>query len=79
LELLPGDELPVANAVQRWRLGGEAVADVVAQWWQQWGEADAPMPVALKALQRMLEPLQQPASTTDASAADHQRAPHDQA
>ncbi|KAA5539854.1 hypothetical protein FYK55_22650 [Roseiconus nitratireducens] len=57
LEILRTDKLPIADAIRLWRLGDPAVGQVVDQWWQQWGDSKAPTPVALKALDRMLEPL----------------------
>ncbi|MCA9137787.1 MAG: hypothetical protein KDB00_13540 [Planctomycetales bacterium] len=57
LELFRADQLPIQTAVRLWRLGDEAVGDVVAKWWDQWHDAGAAMPVALKALDRMLAPL----------------------
>lgn len=55
LEIFRADPLPIRAAIKLWRLGDETVAAVVEQWWRQWGDADAAMPVALKALHRMLE------------------------
>ncbi|MEO1529217.1 MAG: hypothetical protein AAFX06_27675 [Planctomycetota bacterium] len=57
LDLMPARELPVAEAIQLWRLGDEAVAGVVAAWWGEWKDAEAPIPVALKALGEKLRPL----------------------
>ena len=60
LDLFRTQSLPVAKAVRLWRLGDDSVAKVVALWWDQWAEAGAAMPVALKALERMLRPLREP-------------------
>lgn len=57
LELFRTPELPIARAIELWRLGGSDVADVVTSWWDQWTESRAAMPIALKALDRMLDPL----------------------
>lgn len=57
LDLFRADQLPIQTAVRLWRLGDDAVGEVVAKWWDQWGDAGAAMPVALKALDRMLVPL----------------------
>lgn len=57
LELLRSESLPIAQAIRLWRLGDDAVANVVALWWEQWADANAAMPVALKGLERMLAPL----------------------
>lgn len=70
VELIPADSLPITKAVRLWRLGDDAVADVIAAWWDQWGGAGAAMPVALKALERMLAALRkrsesQPTNTDD--------------
>lgn len=63
LELFRAKPLPIQTAVKMWRLGDDAVGDVVAKWWQQWSDSGAAMPVALKALDRMLAPLRAPAQT----------------
>ncbi len=55
LEILRPGPLPIRSAIHLWRLGDEAIARVVEQWWGQWGGGEAAMPVALKALHRMLE------------------------
>ena len=59
LELLPSDRLPIAKAVKLWRLGDDSVGSVVTHWWEQWKDSGAAMPVALKALDRMLAPLRE--------------------
>ena len=63
LELFRAESLPVAKAVRLWRLGDDSVADMVAGWWDQWADAGAAMPVALKALERMLMPLRKRAES----------------
>ena len=51
-----GSELPIATALELWRLGDETTAGTIHQWWQEWQMSESPMPVALKALDRMLKP-----------------------
>lgn len=57
LDLIPFGPIPIQTAIRLWRLGDEAVGETVSKWWDQWGDAGAAMPVALKALDRMLAPL----------------------
>lgn len=59
LDLFRADPLPIQTAIRMWRLGDESVGEVVAKWWSQWSDAGAAMPVALKALDRMLAPLRE--------------------
>lgn len=56
LELAPVDALPIATAIDLWNLGTPATADVVDCWWTQARESSNAVPVALKALDRMLNP-----------------------
>lgn len=65
LDLFRSPGLPVASAVGLWRLGSSDVAQTVESWWQQWLDANAPMPVALKALDKMLAPLRERTSKND--------------
>lgn len=53
LDLVHGPP-PIAEALQLWRLGSPDTAVVLAQWWTQWQESRVAMPVALKALEKML-------------------------
>jgi hypothetical protein len=71
LELFQAESLPVAKAVRLWRLGDDSVAAVVADWWEQWSDARAAMPVALKALERMLVPLRQRAESAKTNNSPH--------
>lgn len=64
LDLFRSSTLPIKTAIQLWRLGDEAVGQVVDKWWEQWGHSGAAMPVALKALHRMLEPLEKKPDVT---------------
>ncbi|MEL6110758.1 MAG: hypothetical protein AAFU85_32535 [Planctomycetota bacterium] len=59
LDLIGRPHLPVADAVQLWRLGDAPAAEAVASWWTQWADSEAPIPVALKALANQLEPLRE--------------------
>ncbi|MCO8124365.1 hypothetical protein NHH03_21680 [Stieleria sp. TO1_6] len=70
LDLIRSPKLPIATAVKLWRLGDDAVAEVVAGWWDQWSGAGAAMPVALKALDRMLAPLRERSEDSSAIDAD---------
>jgi hypothetical protein len=65
LELFRADPLPIKSAIRLWRLGDESVAQVVENWWDQWAESNAAMPVSLKALDRMLAPLRKRVAATD--------------
>lgn len=60
--LSSGDMLPIAPACSLWRIGDDSTAQTVQKWWLQWLHSDSPMPVALKALDRMLHPDPQPGS-----------------
>ncbi|MEM9644129.1 MAG: hypothetical protein AAF989_03965 [Planctomycetota bacterium] len=55
LDLVPAIDLPIENAVARWLRGDVWVADVLRAWADQWQQTGAAMPVALKALDRMME------------------------
>ncbi len=70
LELFRADPLPVQTAVALWRLGDESVGKIVANWWDQWKDAGAAMPVALKALDRMLAPLRKRSETARSAGQD---------
>jgi len=76
LELFRSPQLPIATAVRLWRLGDQRTGDVVAGWWDQWSDSGAAMPVALKALDRMLAPVREstaggrPGSPVDAGGAE---------
>lgn len=52
-------DLPIGKAITLWRLGDEAVAETTEAWWKQWKDRNAAMPVSLKGLSEMLQPLAQ--------------------
>lgn len=53
--LLPAGELPIATACECWSNGDPAVASVLKRWWTEYQQTKPAMPVALKALRRMLD------------------------
>lgn len=55
LEVIPGNELPIEAAIKLWHLGDIQTAEIVRAWWQQWRGGEAPMPIALKALEKLLD------------------------
>jgi hypothetical protein len=57
LDLVPPGPLPIAAALQTWRVeGGEALTALLENWWEQLSTGSTPFPVAIKALDRMLFP-----------------------
>ncbi|MEX0824723.1 MAG: hypothetical protein WD119_01075 [Pirellulaceae bacterium] len=55
LELIPPGPLPIAAALQTWRMEADASTEAVLRnWWEQLSEGGTPFPVAIKALDRML-------------------------
>lgn len=60
--LISAGESAIHAALRLWRLGDEASAATIANWWQQWQSNASPMPIALKALGRMLADEERPGS-----------------
>ena len=56
LELVPAKPLPINAALDQWHIGDQQTAAIVQDWWQQLAGTPTAMPVALKALDRMLQP-----------------------
>ncbi|TWT93758.1 hypothetical protein [Stieleria varia] len=59
LDLVHGP-LPIADTVRWWRMGDDAIAKILIDWWGQWRQTKTSMPVALKALDKMLQSTRQP-------------------
>jgi hypothetical protein len=55
LELIRGGDLPIARAMELWQIGDAQIAERLRQWWQQLRQTPQPLPVALKALDRLLK------------------------
>ncbi|MEM6470613.1 MAG: hypothetical protein AAF802_13735 [Planctomycetota bacterium] len=55
LEVLSARELPIEAALRLWRLGDAKTAALVSDWWQTWRGLEDPIPVALKALEVILD------------------------
>ena len=62
LDLVSAESLPIAAALDQWHVGDSQTAAIVQDWWGQLTGTPTAMPVALKALDRMLQPTR-PAST----------------
>ncbi len=54
LEVVSPQTPPIQQAMRLWQLGDDAIAETVERWWQQNEDSSVAMPVALKALERML-------------------------
>lgn len=54
LGLIAADPLPIETACRLWHLGDSTTAQTVAAWWIPQRPSRPPLPVALKALDRML-------------------------
>lgn len=55
LELIRTDPLPIRNAMELWQIGDDATAKTLGAWWKEFEQLDAPLPAALKVLQKRLE------------------------
>ncbi len=49
-----GNDRQIEATLQLWRLGDWSTARTLHTWWQQWQKNKSPMPVAVKALDKML-------------------------
>ncbi len=54
LELVRSEPLPIEVACRLWRVGDSSTAATLASWWTDFCQAPAPLPVALKTLDRRL-------------------------
>ncbi|TWU46368.1 hypothetical protein Poly51_57640 [Rubripirellula tenax] len=50
VELVRGDTLPIARAMELWKFGDPAVAERLTLWWNEFVSTKTPLPVALKKL-----------------------------
>ncbi|TWU33746.1 hypothetical protein [Novipirellula artificiosorum] len=56
LDMIPAENLPIAEAIERWRLSkGPMAGDIVSRWWNDFQSHPLPLPVALKTLLQALE------------------------
>lgn len=54
LELVNNQVLPIADACRLWHVGDPATATTLTNWWNEFRQTRVPLPVALKALDRLL-------------------------
>ena len=57
LDLVKGDTLPLEAALRLWNLGTSETSGVLLEWWEQARASSSPIPVSLKQLDQMLEPV----------------------
>ena len=67
LNAIPEGSLPITQALRLWRLGDDSIASKLDQWYQEWQSTKTQLPIALKALQRSIQPSS--SDTTDVRSA----------